>query len=212
MAFGENAMQKQIPPGEGQRVSLPEDVRLFIASARNLTNRFVTLGITVGAALPVLPLAVVAAWAGWVLAWALIESRLAGSIERRAIGGRPTEAMVAAAFIMARAPYSVIAVFFCVEGSPTARLFGVVILCVSLLYSLLQLYPRPRLFLIVITPHLAALALILGKLTVQDLSGPKPLTAVCLAMAAAALYHFFSIARQQLAMSRTLLREARAKA
>jgi signal transduction histidine kinase/CheY-like chemotaxis protein len=206
-------MQNQRPVSEGSRTNLSEDVRLFLASARNLSNRFVTLGITVGAALPVLPLAIVAGWTSWVLAWALIESRLATYIERRALAGRPTEAMVAAGFIMARAPYSVISVLFCAIGaSPTARLFGVVILCVSLLYALMQLYPRPKLFLIVITPHLAALALIMGFLTLQDIRAGQPQMVVCVLMAAAALYHFFSIARQQLATSRTLLRDARAKA
>ena len=205
-------MQIQRPAKEGTRAQLSEDVRLFLASARNLTNRFVTLGITVAAALPVLPIAVVAAWALWVLAWAWIEGRLADIVQRRAVAGRPTEAIVTAAFVIARAPYSLIAVLCWSSGSPTARLFAAAILCVSLLYALMQLYPRPKLFLIVITPHLAALAFILADLALSDIRARQPLMAVTVAMSAAALYHFFSIARRQLAMSRTLLREARGKA
>ncbi|MFI4973186.1 MAG: ATP-binding protein [Caulobacterales bacterium] len=192
--------------------SLSEDARLFLASARNLTNRFVTLTITIGAALPILPLSVVAVWGAWVLVWAAVESRLANVVQRRSAEGHSTFAVVAAAFAAARAPYSVIAALFWQSGTPTAQLFSIVILCVSLLYSLMQLYPKPSLFLLAISPHLAALGYLFGGLALRDIRHGAPLTAVTVLMSAAALYHFFSIARAQLATSRSLLREARAKA
>ena len=201
-----------MPTQMSARVHPSVEARLFLASARNLAGRFTAFALTAVAAAPVLPLLVVAAWCGWVLAWAWLEWRMAPIVQRRDAEGAPPYAMIAALFATARAPFSLIAVLMWNTGAPVARLYATVILSVSLMYSLMQLYPRPKLFMLVISPHLAALAYMLGGLVQRAYGEGRPWLAVTAMMSVVTLGHFFSNAQRLLSASRTQLREARAKA
>jgi signal transduction histidine kinase/AmiR/NasT family two-component response regulator len=201
-----------MPNQMSARVHPSEVARLFLASARNLAGRFTAFALTAAAAAPVLPLWVVAAWCGWVLAGAGLEWRMAPIVQRRDAEGEPPYALIAALFASARAPFSLIAVLMWNTGVPAARLYATVILSVSLMYSLMQLYPRPKLFMLVISPHLAALAYMLGGLVLGAYGEGRPWLAVTAMMSVATLGHFFSNAQRLLSASRTQLREARTKA
>jgi signal transduction histidine kinase len=201
-----------MPNQPSVRVHPSEEARLFLASARNLSGRFTAFGLTAVAAVPALPLWVVAAWCAWALAWAALEWWIAPLVQRLEAEGRSAYGLIAAMFATARAPFSLIAVLMWNTGAPAARLYATVILCVSLMYSLMQLYPRPKLFLLVISPHLAALAWMLGGLGLAAFGQGRPWLALTAAMSVATLGHFFSNAQRLLSRSRTQLREARARA
>src|ERR1700761_3100975 len=147
-------MSNQVRAG----ASSSEDVRLFLASARNFSGRYVAVAFTALAALPVLPPLAVVAWCVWITGAVGLDWLMAPIVKRRDDEGLRTYGLVAALFALARAPYSMIGVLLWNTGAPTARLYAIVILCISTMYSLMQLYPRPRLLMVAISPHLVAVA------------------------------------------------------
>ncbi len=201
-------MSNQVRAG----ASSSEDVRLFLASARNFSGRYVAVTFTALAALPVLPLWAVIAWCVWVTGAVGLDWLMAPIVKRRDDEGLPTYALVPSLFASARAPYSLIGVLLWNTGAATAQLYAIVILCISTMYSLMQLYPRPRLLLAAISPHIAAVVFILGSVCLREIRIGQPWMVVTAVMAAITFGHFFVNTQRLLAASRAQLRKARARA
>jgi signal transduction histidine kinase len=201
-------MSNQVRAG----ASSSEDGRLFLASARNFTGRYVAVSFTALAALPVLPPLGVLAWCVWITGAVGLDWLMAPIVKRRDDEGLPTYALVAGLFASARAPYSLIGVLLWNSGAPTAQLYAIVILCISTMYSLMQLYPRPKLLLAAISPHIAAVAFILGSVCLNELRVGQPWMVLTAVMAGTVFAHFFINTQRLLAASRAQLRKARAVA
>ncbi|HYD46368.1 MAG TPA: ATP-binding protein [Phenylobacterium sp.] len=183
--------------------------RLLAASTKNLGPRMLSAGIVFAAALPVMPWAIPAVWLAMTFGMALAELLLSRSAQMRGGGIPPSRIVVS---VITSSLSAGLAAAFWMTEIPTARLFAIVYLCVSLFYVLMQYYARLRMFMLIGGPYMVAMAAGVAEMGWRHLHGPAPWLMLTVAMAGANMFHFFRNARKQLDSSRAALRAAKAEA
>jgi signal transduction histidine kinase/ActR/RegA family two-component response regulator len=186
--------------------------RLLAASTRNLGARLFSAGLTVAAALPLMPIIYPVVWFALNIANALMEQWVVSRPQRPgfALFGVPAPQLavrLTSGVVSVAAAY----MFWSVDSS-TAKLFGIILICVSLLYILMQYYARAELLLLIASPYLLAVVAGASQIIAGHFRHHQPWLAVTTAISVVYLLHFMARAREQLADSRLKLQTARAEA
>ncbi len=189
-------------------------LRLFVASNRNLRNRMIHCGSMFVGALAFVPQPWPSLWMLAALVVAFTGVWLADRADRRkdAAHRAAMARRLLAVTVLNSSLYGAIGCALWQSPIPGARLFGITMFFVSMVYVLMQYYAAPRLFLIVIAPYVGTLAFIGVQTGKMGIAAGYPWVAVSVVAGAIGLTNFLITARQSLAQSRSALRQARALA
>ncbi|MGC1304807.1 MAG: ATP-binding protein, partial [Caulobacteraceae bacterium] len=144
-----------------------------------------------------------------VLASAFIEQWIGGRFPVQSRRGKGLSAVQLASSLFTSATTVAGAVMLWSTGASAARLLAIVMMCVGLLYLLMQYYARLRMFLLIATPYLAGILAAVVDLGLTSFIHGRPWLAVTGACAVLYLLYFVLKAREQLATSRMHLQQAR---
>jgi signal transduction histidine kinase/ActR/RegA family two-component response regulator len=201
-------------PADGSKTAPDQTsgLALYAASMRNLLPRLVSstsVGAVAGCYL---------GW-GWTLAWSgLVWLTLwTGTLLMRAVGDRklsskahPLNTALAANSFMSGALQAAIVAALWAHGGEAPRAFALVTVFIGAAYILLQYYADLKLFRLLLSPYVGALAYIAW--TLGQAAGWAPAILVTLAAGTVALINFFHLSRRLLDRSRSALRQARQRA
>jgi signal transduction histidine kinase/ActR/RegA family two-component response regulator len=198
------------PPGADEAAA----VRLFLASARNVPVRLFAAAALAVAALPVTGGRIPLLWMAGLCGVSLVEDRLANAVQRglRLPIWRGVALPTVGLSMTTGALYTVLIAVLWTSADPVGRALAMACCCMAILYSLLQYYARPLIFLLAASPYLAAVALAVGDMCARAVSGGRPWIVLTAVGGLGQLCFLFVIARRQLSASRQALHRARAEA
>jgi signal transduction histidine kinase/CheY-like chemotaxis protein len=191
-----------------------EALRLFVASNRNLRNRMIhCASVFVGSlAFVATPWPEIGAAAAALLGLAGLA--LANRAGAAGDAGAQASALwrLCALTLLNSTVYAIWTLALWRSNEPGAHLFSIVTFFISMVYVLMQYYAAPRVFMIIVSPYIAALTFV-GAITVAPgvLAG-RYMIGLSFLGGAVAVFNFLKAARQSLAQSRSALRQARALA
>jgi signal transduction histidine kinase/AmiR/NasT family two-component response regulator len=198
----------------GLLADISASLRLFVASSRNIRNRMVhALAMLLGSAV-LLKGVEPYVWFAGATALTLAASRIATGVGATTTS-RGQTAAARALFVVTLLGSCIYAGWFYSlwrTGDDAAQLFALVMVFVGFTYLLMQYYATPRIFVALISPYLATLALVAGGMAWDRWHVGRPWVCISVAAGALGLGNFLRNARKQLDQSRTALREARALA
>ena len=197
----------------GLVAEIDASVRLFAASSRNIRNRMVHAGAMLAGSAVLLKGLESYLWFAAATAVTFAASWVAGRVGETAPEAAPKR--------IARALFGLTLVGSCIYAgwflrlwgslNDVAQVFAFVMVFVSLTYLLMQYYAAPRIFVGLIAPYLAALA-VAGISAWAAATGASPWIGVAIVAGGLGLANFLRNARSQLDQSRSALRRARALA
>ncbi len=186
-------------------------LRLFVASNRNLRNRMIHCASVFVGSLAFAP----APWPEAAAAVAVLLA-LAGLFLAQRAGADPSPRARAAALwrlcavtLVNSTVYAIWALVLWRSDQPGAQLFSIVTFFISMVYVLMQYYAAARVFLVVVSPYIAALTFMGVRAVAPGVMAGQYLIGVSFLGGAAATFNFLKAARQSLAQSRAALRQAR---
>jgi signal transduction histidine kinase/AmiR/NasT family two-component response regulator len=165
--------------------------------------RVLVASLTVMAALPVLPLPLVLAYAVAAVASRWLEERLVAT-------GGPVRGMLLA--ILASTPGALMAGSLIAWGDPAARLFSYALIAVSMVHVLMRHHQAPPLFVAGVAPHMAVLGVVSWGLAGEALRRGDALEALTPVATVALFGLLFWTARAQLAVAWAALSKAKSEA
>ncbi len=183
--------------------------RLLAASRRNLGPRLFSSGLTLVAALPLMPAFEPIAWFAAVCLLAVAETWVTAHTRQDgpAFAGVPLPQLVVR---LTNGAVSVFAAYlFWRTDSGTAKLFAVIVICMSILYILMQYYARPKLLMLIASPYLVAITLGAGQIIAGHLRRGQPWLSVTSVVTVVYLFYVMWKASEQMAASRLKLQKAR---
>ncbi len=183
--------------------------RLLAASRRNLGPRLFSSGLTLVAALPLMPVFEPVAWFAAVCLIAVAETWVTAHTrpDGPAFAGVPWPQLVVR---LTNGAVSVLGAYlFWRVDSSTARLFAVIVICMSILYILMQYYARPKLLTLIASPYLAAITLGAGQIIIGHVHRGQPWLSITSVVTVVYLFYVMWKASEQMAASRLKLQQAR---
>src|SRR5579872_781864 len=187
-------------------------VRLFAASARNLVPRLIANGATAGVGLMFFGWLWTGLWfaACWVIVFAgmalMRQIQAAGETRRAVVLNR----VLTGVNILSGSIACIMPVALWFAGHELGRAYALVTLFIGSAYVLLQYYANIRTFLTLITPYVAAYAIVCGEQLVHK--GFTPVAVAILIASVLTLVNFFYLSQKTLEASRSALRRARGQA
>jgi|SRR5579872_2118174 len=187
-------------------------VRLFAASARNLVPRLIANGATAGVGLMFFGWLWTGLWfaACWVIVFAgmalMRQIQAAGETRRAVVLNR----VLTSVNILSGSIACIMPVALWFAGHELGRAYALVTLFIGSAYVLLQYYANIRTFLTLITPYVAAYAIVCGEQLVHK--GFTPVAVAILIASVLTLVNFFYLSQKTLEASRSALRRARGQA
>ena len=201
-----------LPPERRQSARPISKTRLFNASNRNILTRIFSAGMATVGMTPFLPPLWVGLWFAAVIAVPIYGLRMAAAAQAdpRLQARLPIRLMIAS--LCSGTLYAAAALGMWFTHSVAAGIFALAITWISVVYVLMQYYAEPKVFSVVVSPYLVAMAVMTVDVGIRRVQAGHPWAVLTLVAVAGMIANFLIMARRQLAASRGQLRQARAMA